>query len=480
MGGGPTISRFAARPSARGPRSFAVRGDGRSFAVRGGPGRNAALRSNRNARFSGSNTNFNPARNANSVRNANIRRNTIGRDAVRNALSSRAVAGALNNRAALRNPNARAQIAASAATAGWHDGHDRGGWWRHRHGGYGWVGPVFWPFAYYDLYDYALWGYAYDPLFWDYGYNDIYAGLFAPYGYDDLTAYLPAGAAGPRTTVGVASAAGGAQPSASDQLAQLCGEDSRDIAGLPIDRIQQAIEPNDAQRAALDDLANASLKAAQDIKAACPTRITLTAPGRLAAMQTRIEAMIAAVDTVQPALRKFYDLLNDEQRARLNAMAQDQRKGDAARNSSGSLAQSCGAAQTATDWPAAEIDARLHPTEVQRTSLKALQDATATAAATLKNCPAADPLTPPARLEAIRNRLDTMVQAVKTVRTALDDFYGKLSDEQKAQFEAIGPGKSAASEPSPSDRPTGERRHVRYRHHASVNGMIRRLMSMIR
>jgi hypothetical protein len=45
----------------------------------------------------------------------------------------------------------------------------------------------------------------------------------------------------------------------------MCGSDNRDIAGLAIDQFQQAIQPNDAQRAALDDLATASLKAAQDI-----------------------------------------------------------------------------------------------------------------------------------------------------------------------------------------------------------------------
>ena len=92
-----------------------------------------------------------------------------------------------------------------------------------------------------------------------------------------------------------ASPASATPTAATDQLAQMCGEDSHDIAGLPIDQFQQAIQPTDAQRAALDDLANASLKAAQDIKAACPTDIALTAPSRLAAMQQRIEAMIAAV-----------------------------------------------------------------------------------------------------------------------------------------------------------------------------------------
>ena len=259
---------------------------------------------------------------------------------------------------------------------------------------------------------------------------------------------------------------------------ELCGEDSRDIAGLPIDQIQKAIEPNDAQRAALDDLANASVKAAQDIRAACPTKIALTAPARLAAMQTRIEAMISAVDTVQPPLQKFYDLLTDDQKARLNALGEDQRRADAAKNKNGSLAENCGAAQPGvTGWPSAEIDAKVHPTDAQRASLTALQDATAKAADTLKaSCQTSEAITPPARLEAVRKRLDAMLQAVKSVRTALDDFYGKLSDEQKAQFEAIGPDRSAASHQS-SAAPT----HVRHRHyHAGINGLIRHFMSMAR
>ena len=100
----------------------------------------------------------------------------------------------------------------------------------------------------------------------------------------------------------------GRRHAAPDRLAQLCGEDSREIAGLPIDLIPQAIDPTEAQRAALDELANASVTAAQKIKAACPTTIALTAPSRLASMQQRIEAMIAGVATVQPPLDKFYGL----------------------------------------------------------------------------------------------------------------------------------------------------------------------------
>jgi LTXXQ motif family protein len=403
-----------------------------------------------------------------SNRNANQRSRAVHR-----ALNSRAVAGAMHHRGALRNPGTRARIAATAATAGWHNGHGRG-WWRHGHGGYGWVGPLFWPFAYYDMYGYAMWGYGDDPAFWDYGYNDIYAGMFAPYGYDDLTGYLPPGIGGNPVGTRRASRAFASTNPAPDQLTQMCGDDSRDIAGLPIDQIQQAIQPSETQRTALDDLANASVKAAQFIKAACPAQISLTAPARLAAMQQRIEAMIAAVGTVQPPLEKFYGLLNDEQKARLNALGQDQRRKSAQKAGGGSLAQSCGATPAdVTDWPAAEIDAKLHPTDAQRASLTALQDASANAADLLKHsCQPDDALTPPARLSAVGRRLDVMLQAVKTVRTALDDFYGKLTDEQKAQFEAIGPGRAGLSRQSDAG-PT----HARRRHHAGFNGIIRHFMA---
>lgn len=341
----------------------------------------------------------------------------------------------MRNAGALSNPGMRARMTAGAALAGWH-GRGGGGWWRHANGGYGWVGPLFWPFAYSDIYDYAIWGNGFGAPFWGYGYDDIYVGLFAPYGYDGLAFYLP-----PR-------ASPGAPDAAFDRLTQMCGDDSREIAGLPIDLIQQAIEPTESQRAALDDLANASVTAAQNIKAACPTRISLTAPSRLASMQQRVEAMIAAVAMVQPALDKFYGLLNDEQKARLNALAEDQRRQIAARRNNRSLAWSCEVAPPAVlKWPAEEIDARLRPSDGQRAKLAALQDAGARAAEMLKtSCPAGDTLTPPARLAAAGQRLDTMLQAIKLVRSALDDFYVTLSDEQKAQFEAIGPRHTASSD----------------------------------
>jgi hypothetical protein len=253
----------------------------------------------------------------------------------------------------------------------------------------------------------------------------------------------------------------------------MCGDDSRDIAGLPIDQIQQALAPNDAQRAALDDLADASVTAAHDIKMACPTDVALTAPSRLAHMQQRIAAMIAAVATVQPPLEKFYGLLSDEQKQRLTSLGQDQRQAQAATKTAGSLAKGCGATQSdVTAWPIAELDRAVRPTVAQRARLVALQDATTEAAYLLAvSCRADEALTPPARLAAVGKRLDTMLEAVKTVRSALDDFYGALGDEQKARFEAIGPGRM-----SQDDAPAAGQTRYRGRGNRDVETVIRQLL----
>jgi hypothetical protein len=346
----------------------------------------------------------------------------------------------LRNAGALRNPAIRAGIIAGAATAGWHGARGGAGWWQHGNGGYGWVGPLFWPFAYYDINDYAMWGGGYGGSFWDYGYNDIYAGIFAPYAYSDLAGYRPQYASRYSSRRERAFAA-------VDPLAQMCGDDSGELAGFPVNQIQQAIQLNDAQRAALDEVGTASLKASQTVKSACPTDISLTAPNRLAIMQQRIEAMISAVGTLQPALQKFYEVLNDEQKALLSALVEDQRsnsnrtsRSSRTRGATGVIEQDCGMAQPGlTEWPNAEIERRVQPNDAQRASLAALQDAAAKAADMLKgSCQPDSALTPPARLAEIGKRLTAMLDAVKMVRSALNEFYGTLTDEQKAQFESIG------------------------------------------
>jgi hypothetical protein len=60
------------------------------------------------------------------------------------------------------------------------------------------------------------------------------------------------------------------------------------------------------------------------LKSDCPTYRPLTPVVRLEAMEQRLDAMLRAVDTVQPALAKFYGSLNDEQKERFNRLAPGQ------------------------------------------------------------------------------------------------------------------------------------------------------------
>ena len=103
------------------------------------------------------------------------------------------------------------------------------------------------------------------------------------------------------------------------------------------------------------------------------------------------------------------------------------------------------------ELPAADIDKAVHLTDPERTSLVALQNTDTQAAADLlkASCGAEPAITPPGRLAAVHKRLDVMLASVKTVSASLNDFYGTLSDEQKAKFEAIGPILVGDDEPEP-------------------------------
>ena len=58
-------------------------------------------------------------------------------------------------------------------------------------------------------------------------------------------------------------------------------------------------------------------------------------------------------------------------------------------------------------------------------------------------CPDDLPSTPAGRMAAMRQRLEAMREAVQIVRPALEKFYGSLSDEQKARFDALEPEQAA-------------------------------------
>ena len=84
------------------------------------------------------------------------------------------------------------------------------------------------------------------------------------------------------------------------------------------------------------------------------------------------------------------------------------------------------------EWRFDRLERVIKPTEAQRAKFDEFKAASNKAAETMRAACAADvPTTMVGRMEAMEKRLDAMLQAVKTLRPALEAFYMTLNDEQK-------------------------------------------------
>ena len=314
----------------------------------------------------------------------------------------------------------------------------------HRHAGIvlGFVGPLFWPYAYSDFVDYTFSPYAYD-TFWPYAYDDVFAGIYggyAPEYYAPEDTYAFAGSAGSesvydRATSRASQTTGSTAPSASSE--RICSGQARGLTDFSIQKIADQVQPDKDQQGLLDVLKTASVKAVDIMQEACPGELPSTPTGRLAAMRSRVDAMLKAVEAVRPALDKFYQSLNDEQRERFIAVDQGEQAGHPQRGADiNDLCQ--GDLRTKSGLPIDRIERTLHLNTDQEMGLRSLDQATLDSAKMLRaKCQPDQSLTPPGRLAAMEDRLQVMLKALDTTQAALSKFYGSLSDEQKAQFDRI-------------------------------------------
>jgi hypothetical protein len=302
----------------------------------------------------------------------------------------------------------------------------------------GWIGPVFWPYVYYDFFDYVFWPYAYDD-FWPYAYDDVYYGIYGPYAYGGPGAAIAAGpdvgirTRGANTTERRLASAGRSE----QRAAEVCNNGASDLTDWPIARISEVVQPTEAQRPPLDELRAASQKAIDILKAGCPNELPSTPTGRLAAMESRVTVMLQAVQMVRPPLERFYQLLSHEQKARLNAVSPGGKSTTEADQRA--VTKFCGErAPAVTDLPFDRIAQATQPTPAQRSALDELRDVSAKAAEGLKaQCPIYAAVTPTGRIEAMEKRLEATRSAVITVQPTLARFYNGLNDEQKARFNSL-------------------------------------------
>jgi hypothetical protein len=283
---------------------------------------------------------------------------------------------------------------------------------------------------------FTFWPHGYVVGYWAYAYDDFFDTLFwgggAPY-----SPYIYAYAA-PRPRVSSRRAATRDVALTTREVRQLCADPGQGVTAWPIEQIEKAVEPTDAQDALLDQVRTAAAQASEAFKASCPTTLARTPPGRLEAMVARIEATLEAVRIVRPALAAFYDSLTDEQKARFNEIGPKPSTADEA--ASDDDKDACPDPKPGlAALPMNRIHEVVRPTEAQQTAFDQLGDAAENAVTTLQAaCPDFVPQTPVGRLEAMEARLGAMLEAAHVVQPALQAFYDSLGNEQKARFNALG------------------------------------------
>jgi LTXXQ motif family protein len=274
--------------------------------------------------------------------------------------------------------------------------------------GSGWRGPLYWPYASDDLFDYAL-----QPAsdwFWTRGGGDL------------IDAVVMRG------------------DDRSGGWADMCGS-RRGGSTAWIEPITQALDPTEPQTQALDQLRDALVQASNAVKIACPATETSAHPvQRLQQMVDRVWTLRHAVTTIRPALEAFVASLSDPQRTTFDAMRTSTRDTTASINAPpAGAAQACADPSVMAMWPGDQIEARVRPSPAQREALRTMQMTTLGMAQFLMaSCPSETPRTALARLDAAEKRLNALLYAVRNLTPAVAGFYGTLTQEQRMALHALG------------------------------------------
>ncbi len=245
------------------------------------------------------------------------------------------------------------------------------------------------------------------------GFGDVIDGMFAP---------PPV-----RETIGRASNDG------VRAWGSLCGsERSAAAPDITVARIREAVQPTEAQQAAIAELRTALVRATERIQNACPSEQAATPPERLHLMVSRLTAMRQAVLTVQGPLRTFYDQLSDQQKQALERIGSDSDAGNARADANARLRRAGGELAAGADRarPAAHQGAgansgtaapdRARSRPVRRQHLPCQRAAHRARAARSGKGPAG-----------------VLRYAASNVSPAYEQFYASLSDAQKARFRSM-------------------------------------------
>jgi hypothetical protein len=293
------------------------------------------------------------------------------------------------------------------------------------------VVSLYWPRAYDDLVGATLVTAVSDKdRFWNHGVNDIFAGIFAPADAGQpVNARRRAGAKGSQEVAAseACNPASASDDAEADGTGAAPAMQANGPGAIAFKKIEQRLAPTPEQQAAFDELRAAMIKAERRINSGCwPPYASGSPPERLKAIGDRLWALRQAMLMLRTPLEKVYSSLSDAQKAALNGKA-------------GPAKITCATDLSGLSWPRDQIEQAIQPNDDQRANLETLQFVTLQMGQAIAySCPS-QPLTGPVeRLDAIGDRLNTILYANMIISRTFGNFYASLTDEQKAGLRAVG------------------------------------------
>jgi len=287
----------------------------------------------------------------------------------------------------------------------------------------GWVGTAAWPSAYQDILTFTFWPAENGQAIRGRGF--------------DLIAATVAGApsAKPRQVATTGSA--------TATRADACADSQNVDDKWPAERLEKTLQLTAEQRAALDRLQQASAQAIKTIKAGCRDDAAWPAPARLDAMVQQLWAVRDAGIFIRAPLKKFYDSLNDSQKANfiVQPRANDANPDpNAAKEAMGRQYQACaGPSLQGAEALMRQFEEKLRASKTDNVNLDALRKTSSDMAKMLTAaCAQPIPADPVARLDAENDQLTAINYAAMAMADAINGVYAQLDETQRAKLDAAG------------------------------------------
>ena len=289
------------------------------------------------------------------------------------------------------------------------------------------AGPATWVTAYEEVLGFAFW-------------PDDYGAQFRSRGFDVIADTITGRFDRMRGSTRVATT-GTARNDGGNDVTDQCNDVPSDDK-WPASRIEQLLQLSDSQHATLDKVQLAANDAVKTIRSNCRQTGELSAPDRLRALVQALWVVRDGDIAMRVPLKHFYESLTSAQK---NSFAvqqpqnvpppDDKTQGGENKQYQACAAQNVGSAERLVK----EIEMKVRPDKTQTASLDNLHKISSDMAKLLiASCAQPIPVDPLARLDSASDQITAMNYAASNVQIALDDFYGRLSQAQKARFETTG------------------------------------------